>query len=130
MKPYILPDLDYDYGALEPHYSARTLEFTTTSTTRPTSTASTRHSKSSSGAREVDDLSAIVGLEKTLRSTFPDTYCTHCSGRTSRPAAPTTPAASSEPQSTNTSVRSMRSTVLLSPLTFQLRIVKRSQCSE
>jgi superoxide dismutase, Fe-Mn family len=26
LKPYTLPDLDYDYDALEPHYSARTLE--------------------------------------------------------------------------------------------------------
>ncbi len=26
MKPYILPDLTYDYSALEPHYSARLLE--------------------------------------------------------------------------------------------------------
>ena len=26
MKPYVLPDLAYDYGALEPHYSARVLE--------------------------------------------------------------------------------------------------------
>ena len=26
MKPYELPDLPYDYAALEPHYSARMLE--------------------------------------------------------------------------------------------------------
>jgi superoxide dismutase len=26
MKPYVLPDLPYDYSALEPHYSARVLE--------------------------------------------------------------------------------------------------------
>ena len=26
MRPYELPDLRYDYGALEPHYSAQTLE--------------------------------------------------------------------------------------------------------
>jgi superoxide dismutase len=25
-KPYTLPDLPYDYGALEPHYSARLLK--------------------------------------------------------------------------------------------------------
>ena len=26
MKPYVLPDLPYDYAALEPHYSAHVLE--------------------------------------------------------------------------------------------------------
>ena len=26
MKPYVLPDLAYDYSGLEPHYSARMLE--------------------------------------------------------------------------------------------------------
>lgn len=66
MKPYELPDLDYDYGALEPHYSARVLEL--------------HHSKHHAGyvkgvnatldklaaAREAGDLSTLVGLEKTL----------------------------------------------------------------
>jgi Fe-Mn family superoxide dismutase len=66
MKPYVLPDLDYDYAALEPHYSARILEL--------------HHGKHHKAyvdgvnstldklveARAADDLSAIVGLEKTL----------------------------------------------------------------
>ena len=39
MKPYVLPDLGYDYSALEPHYSARCSSCTTTSITRLTSTA-------------------------------------------------------------------------------------------
>ncbi|HEX5614105.1 MAG TPA: superoxide dismutase [Acidimicrobiia bacterium] len=66
MKPYVLPDLAYDYGALEPHYSARVLEL--------------HHSKHHAGyvkgvndtldklaaARESNDMSTIVGLEKTL----------------------------------------------------------------
>jgi superoxide dismutase, Fe-Mn family len=66
MKPYELPDLEYDYGALEPHYSARTLEL--------------HHSKHHAAyvkgvndaleklgaARATGDLGAIVGLEKTL----------------------------------------------------------------
>ena len=66
MKPYILPDLTYDYAALEPHYSARVLEL--------------HHDKHHKGyvdgvnttlgkleaARAADDLSAIVGLEKAL----------------------------------------------------------------
>jgi superoxide dismutase, Fe-Mn family len=66
MKPYELPDLQYDYAALEPHYSARALEL--------------HHGKHHAAyvkgvndtldklgaARASGDLSAIVGLEKTL----------------------------------------------------------------
>lgn len=66
MKAYELPVLGYDYGALEPHLSARILEL--------------HHSKHHKGyvdgvnltlaklaeARESGDLSGIVGLEKTL----------------------------------------------------------------
>jgi Fe-Mn family superoxide dismutase len=66
MKPYELPDLPYDYGALEPHYSARVLEL--------------HHGKHHAAyvkgvndtldklekARDTGDLSSIVGLEKTL----------------------------------------------------------------
>jgi Fe-Mn family superoxide dismutase len=66
MKPYELPDLEYDYGALEPHYSGRTLEL--------------HHSKHHAAyvkgvnealdklgaARASGDLGTIVGLEKTL----------------------------------------------------------------
>lgn len=66
MKAYELPALRYDYGALEPHLSARILEL--------------HHGKHHKGyvdgvnltlaklaeARESGDLSGIVGLEKTL----------------------------------------------------------------
>ncbi|MDQ1511627.1 MAG: superoxide dismutase, Fe-Mn family [Actinomycetota bacterium] len=66
MKPYALPDLEYDYAALEPHYSGRTLEL--------------HHSKHHAAyvkgvndaleklgaARASGDLGTIVGLEKTL----------------------------------------------------------------
>ncbi len=66
MKPYELPELEYDYSALEPHYEARTLEL--------------HHGKHHAAyvkgvndaleklvaARASGDLGAIVGLEKTL----------------------------------------------------------------
>ena len=66
MKPYSLPDLTYDYAALEPHYAAQTLEL--------------HHGKHHAAyvkgvnetldklvaARESGDLGTIVGLEKTL----------------------------------------------------------------
>ncbi|HTK16315.1 MAG TPA: superoxide dismutase [Acidimicrobiia bacterium] len=66
MKPYILPDLDYDYGALEPHYSARTLELHHDKHHKAYVDGVNSTLEKLSGARELDDLSAIVGLEKTL----------------------------------------------------------------
>jgi superoxide dismutase, Fe-Mn family len=66
MKAYELPDLPYDYAALEPHYSARTLELH----------HGTHHAGYVKGlnsaleklaaARESGDLGAMVGMEKTL----------------------------------------------------------------
>jgi hypothetical protein len=38
MKPYVLPDLSYDYSALDPSTRPGFSNFTTPSTTRPTST--------------------------------------------------------------------------------------------
>ena len=66
MKPYELPALDYDYGALEPYYSARILELHhdkhhTAYVDGVNATLDTL-----AASRESDDLSAIVGLEKTL----------------------------------------------------------------
>jgi Fe-Mn family superoxide dismutase len=66
MRPYELPPLGYDYAALEPHYRARVLEL-----------HHARHHKAYvdgvnaaldklAAARESGDLSAVVGLEKTL----------------------------------------------------------------
>ena len=66
VKPYELPELEYDYSALEPHYSARTLEL--------------HHGKHHAAyvkgvndaldklvaARASGDLHTIVGLQKTL----------------------------------------------------------------
>ena len=66
MTKYTLPDLPYDYGALEPHYSGQILEL--------------HHDKHHAGyvaganatldllhdAREKGDFSGIVGLEKAL----------------------------------------------------------------
>jgi Fe-Mn family superoxide dismutase len=66
MTTYVLPDLPYDYGALEPHYSARVLEL-----------HHGRHHKAYvaglndtldklAHVRETGDYSSIVGLEKAL----------------------------------------------------------------
>ena len=63
---YVLPDLPYDYGELEPHYSGRIVEL-----------HHDKHHASYIGganttldrladARDKDDFGAVVGLEKTL----------------------------------------------------------------
>lgn len=66
MAVYVLPDLPYDFGALEPHYSAEILEL--------------HHDKHHAGyvsganttldkleeARDKDDFGGIVGLERAL----------------------------------------------------------------
>ena len=66
MKPYVLPDLDYDYSALEPHYSARVLELHHDKHHKAYVDGVNATLDKLAAAREADDLSAIVGLEKTL----------------------------------------------------------------
>jgi superoxide dismutase, Fe-Mn family len=66
MKPYELPALDYDFGALEPHYSARTLELHHDKHHKAYVDGVNSTLEKLAGARESGDLSAIVGLEKTL----------------------------------------------------------------
>jgi Fe-Mn family superoxide dismutase len=66
MKPYVLPDLAYDYGALEPHYSARILELHHDKHHKAYVDGVNATLDKLAAAREADDLSAIVGLEKTL----------------------------------------------------------------
>ncbi len=66
MKPYELPPLDYDYGALEPHYSARVLELHHDKHHKAYVDGVNGTLEKLAGARESGDLSALVGLEKTL----------------------------------------------------------------
>jgi Fe-Mn family superoxide dismutase len=66
MKPYVLPDLDYDYAALEPHYSARVLELHHGKHHKAYVDGVNTTLDKLVDARASDDLSAIVGLEKTL----------------------------------------------------------------
>jgi Fe-Mn family superoxide dismutase len=66
MKPYELPPLDYDYAALEPHYSARVLELHHDKHGKAYVDGVNGTLEKLSAARAADDLSAIVGLEKTL----------------------------------------------------------------
>ena len=66
MKPYVLPDLAYDYAALEPHYSARVLELHHGKHHKAYVEGVNTTLDKLVDARATDDLSAIVGLEKTL----------------------------------------------------------------
>src|SRR5262252_9363071 len=66
MKPYELPDLRYDYGALEPHYSAGTLELHHDKHHAAYVKGVNAALEKLGAARASGDLSAIVGLEKTL----------------------------------------------------------------
>jgi superoxide dismutase, Fe-Mn family len=66
MKPYVLPDLTYDYSALEPHYSARVLELHHDKHHKAYVDGVNATLEKLASAREADDLSALVGLQKTL----------------------------------------------------------------
>jgi Fe-Mn family superoxide dismutase len=66
MKPYELPPLDYDYAALEPHYSARVLELHHDKHHKAYVDGVNATLDKLATARDSDDLSALVGLEKTL----------------------------------------------------------------
>jgi Fe-Mn family superoxide dismutase len=66
MKPYELPSLGYDYAALEPHYSARVLELHHDKHHKAYVDGVNAALDKLVAARESDDLSALVGLEKTL----------------------------------------------------------------
>ena len=66
MRPYELPDLRYDYGALEPHYSARVLELHHGKHHAAYVKGLNSTIERLDAARAAGDLSSIVGLEKTL----------------------------------------------------------------
>jgi len=66
MKPYVLPDLEYDYAALEPHYSAQTLELHHSKHHAAYVAGVNTALEKLGAARASGDLGAIVGLEKTL----------------------------------------------------------------
>ena len=66
MKPYELPALDYDYAALEPHYSAHVLELHHDKHHKAYVDGVNTALEKLAAARETGDHSTLVGLEKTL----------------------------------------------------------------
>jgi len=66
MAQYSLPDLPYDYAALEPHYSAEMLELHHDKHHAAYVSGANATLEKLDEARNVGDFSGIVGLEKTL----------------------------------------------------------------
>ena len=63
---YTLPDLPYDFGALEPHYSAEILELHHDKHHAAYVTGANTTLEKLEKARAANDFDSIVGLEKTL----------------------------------------------------------------
>jgi superoxide dismutase, Fe-Mn family len=66
MAPYTLPDLPYDYAALEPHYSAEILELHHDKHHAAYVAGANTTLEKLADAREKGEYGNIVGLEKTL----------------------------------------------------------------
>src|SRR5277367_6995083 len=66
MADYSLPDLPYDYSALEPHVSAQIMELHHDKHHAAYVTGANQTLEKLAGARDKDDFGTIVGLEKTL----------------------------------------------------------------
>ena len=66
MAEYSLPDLPYDYSALEPHVSAQIMELHHDKHHAAYVTGANQTLEKLAAARDKDDFGAIVGLEKTL----------------------------------------------------------------
>ena len=66
MKAYVLPDLGYDYSALEPHLSARMLELHHDKHHKAYVDGVNATLDKLAEARAADELGTIVGLQKTL----------------------------------------------------------------
>ncbi len=66
MAEYTLPDLPYDYAALEPHVSAEIMQLHHDKHHAAYVTGANQTLEKLEAARDKDDFGAIVGLEKTL----------------------------------------------------------------
>jgi len=64
MADYTLPDLPYDYAALEPHVSAQIMELHHDKHHAAYVTGANQTLAKLAGARDTDDFGAVVGLEK------------------------------------------------------------------
>ena len=80
---FTLPDLPYDYAALEPHYSAQILELHHDKHHATYVKGANTALEKLAAARERAKSSArSTSSRRTSPSTFRATSCTRCSGRT------------------------------------------------
>ena len=82
--PYTLPELPYDYGALEPHVSGQIMELHHGKHHAAYVKGANTALENLAQARATDDFTMITKLQKDLASTCRATCCTRCSGRTCR----------------------------------------------
>ena len=66
MADYVLPDLPYDYAALEPHISGRIMQLHHDKHHAAYVTAANQTLDKLAAARDADDFGSVMGLEKTL----------------------------------------------------------------
>jgi superoxide dismutase, Fe-Mn family len=66
MATYVLPDLDYDFGALEPHISGRLMELPPGKHHKAYVEKANQTLEKLAQAREKEDYSGLAGLEKSL----------------------------------------------------------------
>ena len=107
MTQYVLPDLPYDFAALEPHISANIMELHHDKHHKTyVDGANKALREARGGAQERGLLEASRPSSGRWRSTCPATCCTACSGRTSRRMAAASPRASWPRRSSATSAAS------------------------
>ena len=82
MRTYKLPELPYDYSALEPHYSARLLELHHGKHHAAYVAGANATLEKLAAAREQRNFRRSTSCRRTSPSTSPATSCTHCSGAT------------------------------------------------
>ena len=82
MPEYTLPDLPYDYAALEPHYSAQILELHHDKHHATYVKGANTALEKLAAARESEEFGTINSSRRTWPSTCRATSCTRCSGRT------------------------------------------------
>ena len=82
MKPYVLPELGYDFSALEPHYSARMLELHHDKHHKAYVDGVNATLEKLAAAREKTTSVRSSDSRRRSRSTSRATCCTRSSGRT------------------------------------------------
>lgn len=82
MPTYTLPDLPYDYGALQPAIIGEILELHHDKHHAAYVKGANDALEKIAAARDSEDFGSLVGLEKRWRSTSPGMCCTRSTGRT------------------------------------------------